>query len=153
MSLKKFIIILIALVVLMTGYIFSNSLKNREDSSTSSEGIVKIIKPIVDPQDKIPEDVFHNIIRKLAHMTEFGALGILVALLSDLLRRYFGRKFISFPFFYCLLAAVLDECFQSFSDRSPEVRDVLIDFSGATLGILFVTVIIFVLIKTKKIKE
>jgi VanZ family protein len=45
--------------------------------------------------------------------------------------------------FVCLATAVIDEFIQYFSPgRSAEVRDVLLDFSGAFLGVLMVMLII-----------
>ena len=156
MNIKKFrisILIVWTLIFLLMCFIFGNSLKTVDESSAESSGIMAFIKPIIDPMNRIDDEVFHHYVRKAAHMTEFAVLGFLLATASDLFRRMYKRKFISFSFLFCILTAVTDEFLQSFSDRSAEVKDVLIDFSGSILGIAFASLIILILIRKRRIPE
>ncbi len=94
------------------------------------------------------------IIRKGAHMAEFGVLGMLLfvawsgACECVLLHRVLLAAGCSF------LAAVLDEAHQAFvPERGPSLRDVFIDFTGALLGILFLWLVVWLLQKHAKQKE
>lgn len=85
-------------------------------------------------------------LRKAAHMGEYAVLSFLWSLtfaqLPDLTLRDPDKRRIAIcslmiPFCICLIYAVTDEFHQTFVDgRSGEVRDVLLDLSGAVLGIL-----------------
>ena len=85
---------------------------------------------------RLPEsgaEVLHLAIRKMAHFTEFACLGALFAWLFGMLRK---------PMVFALAcgfgAASMDETIQSFvPNRGPSFVDVLIDTSGALVGILF----------------
>lgn len=78
-----------------------------------------------------------NLIRKMAHMTEFGILAVLFLLVFT----SFGMKrlrFLASPA-AALLYAALDELHQLFVEgRSSKVTDVLIDFAGAVLAVAVV---------------
>ena len=83
-------------------------------------------------------DQIHFYVRKAAHMTEYFLLAIAV---SFPLYVYRVRGFWLFLLagIICVGFAGLDEYHQSFvSGRSPSVRDVCIDSSGALIGIILV---------------
>lgn len=93
------------------------------------------------------EDFIHNIaekinhyIRKLAHFTAYLILGVLV---YNLLLCYFtNKKSLILSLIICLLYAISDEIHQMFvPGRAGQIRDVLIDFSGTTLGVILVWLI------------
>ena len=47
------------------------------------------------------------------------------------------RRYPVFMILFCLLStAVVDEFIQSFTGRTSNVKDILIDFSGAVVGVL-----------------
>ena len=76
------------------------------------------------------------LVRKLAHFSEYAALGLLLMLC---IRVYTARILgsMSWPLFLGLLVAVVDECIQlSMPGRAGLVTDVLIDFAGVLLGVL-----------------
>ena len=87
-------------------------------------------------------------IRKLAHMSEYAALGFLSAFafaytFKNAKRFYFGILF-------TLVYAIGDEIHQLFiPGRSGQVRDVLIDMAGALLGVLVLGICYFIYIKIK----
>ncbi|MBQ9332814.1 MAG: VanZ family protein [Lachnospiraceae bacterium] len=104
-------------------------------------------------------------VRKLAHMAEFAVLGLLVGTACDAWRyvdgsteedaarsgfRHYiymsGRGVIAF--LICLVYACSDELHQTFVDgRSGEVRDVVIDVSGALIAIVLTAVILRIVIR------
>ena len=73
----------------------------------------------------------HGLLRKLAHFTEFACLGALLAWLFGMLRK---PLLLALPGGF--LIACADETIQRFvPDRGPAFKDVMIDTSGALLGI------------------
>ena len=72
--------------------------------------------------------ITHRLLRKLAHFSEFGLLGLLLA-------QCFRAGFVQ-PALASLLCAVADETVQLYvPGRSGQVSDVWIDFAGAVLAI------------------
>lgn len=73
------------------------------------------------------------LVRKMAHFFEYMLLGFLVGLM---LERPEGKTRFFPGWGFCLCAACIDEFIQRFvPGRGPGVKDVLIDFSGSTLGL------------------
>lgn len=142
-------IVLIALIVVNTAVIFLSSMKSVEESVEISEGVMAFIKRIIDPNNRIDTELFHHIVRKAAHFTEFFTLAMLYTILRKKSDEYLPvqNTFMAVPFM-TLLTAVLDEFIQSFTGRGTSVRDVMLDFSGSLCGII-VTILIYNIIKTK----
>lgn len=99
----------------------------------------------------------HYLLRKYAHFSAYALLGMLV--MNAFLRsktRYekHGLWILALnTFIVCFLYAYFDEWHQTFvAGRSGEFRDVLIDTSGATFGILFVMAIVYIRNAIKKKK-
>ena len=109
-------------------FIWGNSLLGREDSASLSLGFTAWLHSIGLP-------VSEHFVRKSAHFCEFGLLGAETALLLRL-RGGLGFQNGVNSAFICLLTAVTDETIQSFTGRGSQVRDVVLDFSGALLAIL-----------------
>jgi VanZ family protein len=82
----------------------------------------------------------HYAVRKTAHFTEYAILGILVWRLvhfDAVFAAFSLRRQGWFALLLCLLYASSDEFHQKFVPmREPAIHDVLIDTSGAGLGIL-----------------
>lgn len=144
---RIFYLLLSILIVL---FIFYNSLKNGEESSNASLTVLNFLN-----------DFFSSIgtsfrfegyfIRKLAHFIEFFILGFFIMLDFE---AFTGKtvSVLGYPLFLCLLIPVIDEYIQTFSEgRTSLVTDVLLDFSGAITGIIFV--IIWIFIKNKFFKR
>lgn len=137
-------------VILTMVYIFSNSLKSQEKSNDTSTKITEQIKPIIDPEDKIPTKELNHKLRKTAHCIEFGVLGIFLALLFDGIKKCFNKTDVFAPLMFALSTAVADEYIQTFNDRGSQVEDVLIDFGGAIAGLILVFIFSMVLYKRSK---
>ena len=137
--------VLAAVTVLITLFIWSNSLKDSKHSTSASDTVIDLMQPVLGSicKDTEKQSFF---VRKLAHVSEFAALGISVAFLHRKYTQYtLHESFYGFAAFYGLATAVTDEFIQSFSDRSDSVRDVLIDFSGYLIGALIVTGIFIII--------
>lgn len=112
------------LALLWLGFIFFNSLQNAEISGGMSEGLLDALG--------LPE-VVEGPVRKITHFCFFAVLGILV---SGVFCTDWRLPVVS-VLLTVLLCACVDETLQLFSaGRSSELRDVWIDFGGATLGMM-----------------
>ncbi len=135
---KRITIVLLALIVLVTGFIFSNSLKNGEESTQISNMVLEWLRPVLEWVFRGTEVSLSYFLRKAAHLTEFCVLGICTFGFTRHRRKKSGRDLTGFAFFYVMLIAVLDEFIQSFTGRTSMVQDVLLDFCGALLGMAIV---------------
>lgn len=137
---KKGIIISWAVVLLWMAVIFTLSSQPAEDSNKLSKGITEVVLEAMDniiPKKEFDVDDFNNIIRKNAHFFAYMLLGGLVlnALRLSLQRSWGYRAVIAVAI--CVLYAASDEIHQIFvPGRSAQLRDVLIDTSGALAGIV-----------------
>lgn len=145
---KKKICILLA--VLWMGFIFYMSHQPAKISSVQSDNVVHIIKK-VSKNEEIENNINSFIVRKGAHMFLFCVLAILFFGSA-----YNGDNILKSVFIALLLAflyACSDEYHQTFVvGRSGQFKDVLIDFSGAFIGILIVSLIAKFNIFKKKIQ-
>ena len=140
-------ILLWLLVAATVTFIFSNSIASREESGATSHGISAFLQSILDPNQRIAPDLFHKIVRKLAHFTEFFLLGAELALIRRLrFGRVFGVGYFSVAFLL-LSVANIDEFIQSFTGRGSQVSDSLLDFSGGVTGTLAVALAYWLILK------
>lgn len=136
-------VIKIILVLLWMTMIFLLSNEEAVKSSKKSDGL--IIKSVelftgkslsVQEKEKVLKYLVFPV-RKCAHLSLYLILGILVI---SLLREYMviNTKLVLLSLLICFLYACSDEIHQLFvPGRSGEVRDVLIDILGASLGVFF----------------
>jgi len=83
------------------------------------------------PQEQL--ELWHTVLRKCAHFTEFAVLGVLCSL--TLLQTKVSRRGLS-AMAFCFAVAASDETLQLFVDgRAGRVMDVMIDGTGALVGI------------------
>lgn len=92
-------------------------------------------------KEKLRKDVSY-IIRKSAHFFEYGLLAALLAITFYLLKQS-KLNLVIYSLFITLMCAVGDEFYQSFIGRGSNVRDIVIDFSGALFGITCVGAILW----------
>lgn len=125
----------LTLLVCNLVFIWGNSLLPGEVSGAISDAVKAFLArflPIGGPE----EENGNHILRKLAHFTEFTALGMVLTWLFAMLKK---RKFL--PLCCGAAAACVDETIQIFvPDRGPSIRDVGIDTCGVALGIILLTV-------------
>ena len=113
--------------------IFFFSSQTGSESSNLSNGVLSFLSSII--HISLDNQLFHLLIRKLAHLTVYLILGVL---LINLFKQYqkITKKKIIIMILLCMLYAISDEFHQSFvANRSPMVIDVLIDTLGSTIGI------------------
>lgn len=120
-----------ALLIVNVLFIWGNSLLPGSVSGAISH-FVRDILAFIFPGGSSDPDSGHGLLRKLAHFTEFACLGALFAWLFGMLSKPFS---VALPCGF--LVACIDETIQRFvPDRGPSFKDVLIDTSGALLGIV-----------------
>lgn len=146
----RYVILCTVLCILAVLFIFSNSLKSGEESNEISSGMADKILTFFGIEDNIDPALFHKIIRKTAHFTEFAVLGACLSLLMFSIENLTGRYHISAITLAALLTAVTDEFIQNFTGRSSMVSDVLIDFSGALTGILLMVLLLMLICRKGK---
>ena len=135
---------LLVIAVCITIFIFSGMVA--DDSAEQSGFIRELLTKI------FGVGFTEFFIRKLAHMSEYAALGFFSAFafaytFKNAKRFYFGILF-------TLLYAISDEIHQLFvSGRSGQVRDVFIDMAGALLGVLLLGLCYFIYKKIKGKKD
>lgn len=119
-----------ALLVMNLAFIWGNSLLPGAVSGAISDAVKEILKLLLPGGGQDGTGGF--LVRKLAHFTEFAALGACLGWLFAMLQK--GRLL---PFLWGTAAACMDEAIQIFvPDRGPGIRDVCIDAGGVFTGLL-----------------
>ena len=131
-------------------FIWGNSLPSIAESKEQSSAVAAKIQSIVDPQQKIEPSVFHQYVRKTAHLAEFALLGLFVCGFTVCLGLVLKKRLISLPVLLVLLVAVGDEFIQHFTQRGSQVTDVMLDFFGGLAGLLLTATVYKVILKIKK---
>ena len=120
----------ISLLCLNLAFIWGNSLLPGKISGAFSDWVKSILGRLF--STGMEPHTGRGLLRKLAHFSEFTALGMCLAWLHGMLQKGKLR-----PFFWGVLAASVDETIQRFvPDRGPSVRDVCIDAAGVLTGII-----------------
>ena len=151
-------IVLWVLVVLWMVVIFSFSAENAEESLETSDGIVDVVveQLLEDKKDAMSETEYDSFkmkvshfVRKSAHFTAYMILGTLST--SALLTHNIKKTTMSIlSLGICFLYAVSDEIHQVFvPGRAGRFSDVMIDTSGAVLGILLCLGTVYVIRRLK----
>ena len=132
-------------------FIWGHSLSPINVSDGESRSLMGWIKPLLDPDGRLDDELFHHYLRKAAHFCEFAALGICMGGLFQNLPLKKSKRAVLFAFGACVLAAVVDECIQLFNPgRGPRISDVLLDSCGALLGIALMMLLFHMIHKRNK---
>lgn len=118
-------------IVLTLAFIFSNSARSQTSSAAQSSSFQAVIEKIIPKDTDFGSFVFRNL-RKIAHFTEYGLLGIEIsAFIAVISRRrvLMYKRFALLPI-VALATAFVDETIQIFSKRGPSVSDMWIDIGG-----------------------
>ena len=97
------------------------------------------------------------LIRKLAHFTEYAALGFLLYGDFYTSNSYFANKkkvVVCASWLLAIIYAATDELHQKFvAGRGPSIRDVMIDSMGALFGIIVFMLIVLIITKVRNKKK
>lgn len=146
MKYKK--IILILLIIIWMGAIFTFSSQVSDKSSNTSGNTIRFVlnklqitKNMNEQQENELVESLQGPVRKMAHFSVY-ALGGIISYMLFSQYEISNKKRIAYSLLLCMIYAITDECHQYFvPGRSCELRDILIDSSGALLGI-FITFVI-----------
>ena len=138
----------VALLTCCLVFIWGNSLLPGSVSGAISDFVKNILAALFEQGEPKPESSGF-LLRKLAHFTEFTALGLCLCWLFGML----GKGTLA-PFLCGGLAACVDETIQVFvPGRGPSVRDVCIDSCGVLLGVILLTLGHHYLCKKRQLEE
>ena len=148
MTRKTRIVLFTVLSLLIMAFIYGNSIPSIPESRETSLSIAALLRPLLDPKHRLDDEVYHILVRKLAHFVEYGALG---TSLTALAAQFEWKKWHLpvAPMVVSVLVALSDEGLQYFTGRGNSMKDVGIDSCGALCGMLFVLAVIW-LIKQRK---
>ena len=139
-------IILWTIVIAYTLWIFHNSAQTGKVSANLSQTLSYRIYDSLQFLHFMPFKLFHTLIRKFAHFSEYALLGILVSIVSSHTIQERQQKLV--VILWMILVPMIDEGIQCFTPgRSAELRDCIIDMCGYGFGFL-----ITYLIKQRKAK-
>ena len=131
----------------VTLLIWGNSMRTSTQSAQQSGSLLAFLTPWLTALGIQPEG-FHTILRKLAHFSEYGLLGVLWTMELWLGPHREKRRGAMERLSFCMLTAFLDETIQLFvPGRSGEIRDVWIDTAGAWTGIVITTCLVCIAAK------
>lgn len=132
------------LIALTLAFIWSNSMQSRAVSGGMSGSLKTWLEQL------LHTEISEFLLRKAAHFSEYGLLGVEFSLLLGLQHDKNGKNFqhgrnlLDFPLIG-MLCAVTDETIQIFSGRGSLVADVWIDTAGFSTG-FFLIVLLFLFI-------
>lgn len=130
------------LTAAVMGIIFWFSSENGDDSKEVSENLLKLVI------EYLGNIVSHNVLRKIAHFTEYAALGFCM---SGAIYFTFKKNKFYIPLIPCVLYAVSDEIHQYFvPERACRIFDVFVDACGSSTGILIFLLIALLINKHKE---
>ena len=129
----------LCLLLLNLAFIWGNSLLPGEVSGQLS----RMVKDFVFRLLRLPageDEGGHGLLRKLAHFSEFAALGALLCWRAGMAKQK-GLHLAALPLLGGMLVACVDETIQTLvPNRGPSVIDVWIDTFGVAVGIILVIV-------------
>lgn len=126
---------LIILLIFTLCFIWGNSLLPASVSGAFSGRVNDLVNMIWHTLDHKMVSSGDGVLRKVAHATEFAALGMETLALFQ----YDFKKNWTSIFLCGVSTALIDETIQLFvAGRSGEVRDIWIDFAGFLLGVLLI---------------
>ena len=131
---KRFTIVIFSLTSAMILFAWVHSCFPADLSSRESEGVLALITAFF-KLFGVTREMSELLLRKLAHFTEFTAIGALLLSCAYCFDRVRPHRFFLQVLSAGLFSAVIDETIQLFSEgRAGMIADVWIDFGGVVFG-------------------
>ena len=161
---KAALVAMLVVAAATTAFIFANSLLGSEDSWKVSSAVGTFLGPILHRMHDLYASAcslvgvgnplyYGAFVRKLAHFCEYCLLGAECAFVAMVVSGRIVSPCLWGGAFVPLAVAVIDEYTQSFVGRTSLVADVLLDFSGALVGIALVVVVALVVKRLRSRRE
>ena len=148
----RFRVFFFVLTAAMITFAFVHSSMPGKESSAESGFIFGLLKSAFSRLN-ISFELNENIVRKLAHFSEYTAIGMLAEICAYSFDRPKPYRYLVYVLFTGLAAAVIDETIQLFSSgRAGMIADVWIDFSGVVTGAVFMLLCFMLYIQMRKRK-
>lgn len=147
-----FRIVMLSITLSLIAFAFIHSSMPSDVSGAESEATMGFLQSILNCFN-FNIELSDHIVRKLAHFTEYTAIGVMLMNTAYSFNK--AKLHIFFPhiLFGGLFTAVIDETIQlSVPGRAGMITDVLLDFSGVLIGItvMFVILTIYKAIRKKR---
>ena len=143
----------ITLLILNLAFIWGNSLLPGGISGALSNGVSNVLAWFFPRLAGVAGQQGSGLLRKLTHFGEFALLGMCLRWLFGMLKTK-PLQYLLPPWLLGVAAAFIDEGIQMFvPDRGPGLKDVAIDASGVTFGIVLLTILHLKTIKRRKNHE
>lgn len=150
---RRFTIIIFILTACSIAFAFIHSIMPADLSTDESQGILQMINNLFGFFG-IGVELSEEILRKIAHFTEFSIIGAMLTSCAYAFDRIKPHRFYSQVLLVGLLTAVIDETIQLSSEgRAGMVTDVLIDFGGVIFGGAVMLAVYAVYRRMRKIRE
>ena len=149
---KKIKIILSVIIVLTLAFIWIHSSMGQEESGEESGFVYRLLCPFFEifmGEGNVTE----HFIRKLAHFTEFCALGTEVMLYLYMVLKLSKPLNMANSWVFGTMCALIDETIQIFSGRGPAIADVWLDSAGCFTGVIIITCVIIIYERKKDKKN
>ena len=154
-SSARFRVIVFILTAAAITFAFVHSAMPASVSAEESAGVLEIIYNFLRTIG-ISAEITDHIVRKLAHFSEYTAIGMLLTSCAYSFDRFKPYRYLAYVFFAGLGTAFVDETIQLLSEgRAGMITDMWIDFSGVVLGTAIMLLFYFVYqrIRRKKMKH
>ncbi|MCQ2513497.1 MAG: VanZ family protein [Ruminococcus sp.] len=149
----KFKIFVFSLTVAFILFAFIHSSMPSDMSDEESISFMFSLQDILNALG-INAELSNHIVRKVAHFTEYTAIGIMLMADAYSFNRLKPYKYYLQILFFGLLVPVLDETIQlNVEGRSGQITDVLLDFSGVITGTLLMLAFLTIYVRIKKINK
>ena len=139
--------IFILLIVLTVIFIWGQSLMSQKQSGAESEAVKSFLEKIFIFENPITDFIL-KYVRKVAHFTEFGILGLEMTLFTFICTLLSPRDK-AYLLVFGPLVAIIDETIQKFTGRGSAFLDVIIDSAGY-FTLVLITALVCVIIKNSK---
>lgn len=150
---RRFTIIIFILTACSIAFAFVHSTMPADVSQDESQGVMRVITNLFGFFG-LSEELLEEILRKIAHFTEFSFIGAMLTSCAYAFDRIKPHRFYSQVLFAGLLTAVIDETIQLGSEgRASMVTDVLIDFAGVVFGGAVMFAVYAIYRRIRKIRE
>ena len=138
--------ILLLCAAAVTAFIWQQSTLAPVDSAATSDAVRDVVVPAVGGPTTLVGGFLDRFLRKIAHFTEFGALGLCV---EGYLTCRHTLHADAFAYAFGLSVAAIDELLQLATGRGSAVTDVFLDFCGFIVFSLALRVLSFAVVWIK----
>ena len=146
-STNKWTVFFGVLTILSMAFIFYNSMQDAVASDERSLAIVAQVKPILDAGGRLTQKAFNDMVRAMAHLTEFAMLGVSLGGMIGSMRQWAKERLVRCVVPVVLFLAIADEILQYFTGRYSDVKDVALDVLGGIIGVMIVKMGIYIIRK------